>query len=167
MTDEAPLEQSGGVLFWATNGRFREKLSLTRMPGTGWKADVCLAGHQTCGRYLSVMRNEAKSSGAIALAFSGIASSFALAACCALPILLAGAGLSAYWLEPFATFGLQFTAALTVLALLSLAGAAFIVLRSAKTCAPGDLCARPWFRAVIALAAVCGTILLIASKLYA
>lgn len=113
------------------------------------------------------MSAEAKSSGAIALVISGLASAFALAACCALPILLAGAGLSAYWLAPVAAFGLQFTTALTFLAVLSLAGAAFIVLRSAKTYAPVDLCARPWFRVVIVVAAIVGIILLIASKLYA
>lgn len=113
------------------------------------------------------MRTEAKSTGAIALVVSGMASAFALAACCALPLLLTGAGLSAYWLVPVANFGLQFTTALTALAVVSLAGAAFIVLRSAKTCAPGDLCARPWFRAGIVIAAVFGAGLLIASKLYA
>ena len=113
------------------------------------------------------MKTEVKSSGAIALVASGIASAFALAACCALPILLAGIGLSPYWLIPVATVGTQFSTALTVLAVVSLAGAAFIVSRSAKTCAPGDLCARPWFRVSIIAAAIVGTGLLILSKLYA
>ena len=113
------------------------------------------------------MKTEAKSSGAIALAISGIASAFALSACCALPILLAGAGFTTLWLAPFGAAGSQFRAPLTVLAAVSLAGAAFIVSRSAKTCQPGDLCARPWFRAAIAAAAVFGAVLLIMSKLYA
>lgn len=113
------------------------------------------------------VKSEVRSSGAIVLVASGIASAFALAACCALPILLAGAGLSPYWLAPVATVGSQFSTALTVLAVLSLAGSAFLVLRSIKTCAPGALCARPWFRVSIVGAAIVGTGLLILSKLYA
>ena len=113
------------------------------------------------------MKSEAKSSGAIALAISGIASAFALSACCALPILLAGAGLTSYWLAPFGEAGSQFRTPLTVLAVVSLAGAAYVGLRSAKTCQPGDLCARPWLRAAIVAAVAFGTVLLIASKHYA
>ena len=113
------------------------------------------------------MKTEVKSGGAIALVVSGIASAFALAACCALPILLAGIGLSPYWLIPVATVGTQFSTALTVLAVFSLAGATFIVLRSAKTCAPGDLCARLWFRVAIISAAMLGIGLLFLSKRYA
>ena len=112
------------------------------------------------------MKTEFKSNGAIALAASGIASAFALAACCALPMLLVGAGLSPYWLAPFGTVGVQFRFPHTVLAVACLAGAAFIVFKSAKTCEPGDLCARPWFRGSIIVAAVIGSGLLIASKLY-
>ena len=113
------------------------------------------------------MKTGVKSSGTIALAISGISSAFALSACCALPILLAGAGLTSYWLAPFGEVGSQFRTALTVLAVVSLAGAAYLGLRSAKTCQPGDLCARPWFRAAIVSAAAFGTALLIVSKLYA
>ena len=113
------------------------------------------------------MKTETKSSGAIALAISGIASAFALAACCALPILLAGVGFTSYWLSPFGAVGSHFRTPLTALAAVSLAGSAFIVLRSAKTCQPGDLCARPWFRASIIAAAAFGTVLLVVSKLYA
>jgi mercuric ion transport protein len=113
------------------------------------------------------MKTEAKSSGAIVLAISGIASAFALSACCALPILLAGAGFTTYWLAPFGAAGSHFRTPLNILAVLFLAASAFIVLRSAKTCRPGDLCARPWFRRLILAAAAFGTALLILSKLYA
>ena len=81
-------------------------------------------------------------------------------------MLLVGAGLSPYWLMPVAHVGMRFSTALTVLAVASLAGAAFIVLRSARTCAPGDLYARPWFRASIIVAATIGTGLFILSKMY-
>lgn len=113
------------------------------------------------------MRPQTRSGGAVVLVVSGLASAFALAACCAVPILLAGAGLSAYWLVPVATFGTQFAAILTGIAIVSLAGAAFIVLLSARTCAPGDLCARPWFRVTIVITAIVGAALLVTSKLYA
>lgn len=113
------------------------------------------------------MKSEAKSSGAITLAISGIASAFALAACCALPILLAGAGFTTYWLAPFGAAGSHFSTPLTVFAAVSLAGSAYIVLRSATTCQPGDLCARPWFRWSILAAAAFGIVLLFVSKLYA
>ena len=112
------------------------------------------------------MKSADRSNGAIALVVGGIASAFALSACCALPILLVGAGLSPYWLAPFATVGSQFSVPLTILAVACLAGSAFIVFRSVRTCEPGDLCARPWFRMSIALAAALGTVLLIVSKLY-
>jgi len=113
------------------------------------------------------MSSEVRSGGAIALLTSGIASAFSLAACCALLILLAGLGLSADRLAPVAGFGLQFRTPLTVLAVVCLAGSVFIVKGSAGTCMTGDLCARRWFRAGIAAAAVLGTALLAASKFYA
>ena len=113
------------------------------------------------------MKTEAKSSGAIALAISGIASAFAFSACCALPILLAGAGFTTYWLAPFGAAGSHFRTPLTILAALCLAGSTFIVLRSAKTCQPGDLYARSWLRGSILAAAAFGIMLLIVSKLYA
>lgn len=113
------------------------------------------------------MKSEVKSGGTLALVAGGIASAFSLAACCALPILLAGAGFSTYWLAPVATLGLQYSTALTFFAVISLAGSAFIVFRTAKTCAPGELCARPWFRTSITAAVIVGTVLLISSKLYA
>ena len=113
------------------------------------------------------MRSEVKSTGAVALVASGIGAAFALAACCALPMLLVGAGLSPYWLAPAAQVGERLGDCLVVVSILALAGAVFVVVRAPKTCAPGDLCARPWFRASIIALAVIGAALLVASKVYA
>jgi mercuric ion transport protein len=113
------------------------------------------------------MSPQAKSGGAIALVASGIAASAALAACCALPILLAGVGLSAYWLQPVAAAVGPFGDILTGLAVLALAGSVVVVVRAGRTCEPGDLCVRPAFRWSIIAAAILGAVLLVVSKIYA
>jgi mercuric ion transport protein len=112
------------------------------------------------------MDSRFKTSGAVALAAGGIGAAFALAACCAIPIILAGFGLTAYWLAPVAAWGEWLGDCLTVASLVGLAGAIFIVIRAPKTCAPGALCARPWFRVTILVSAAIGAILLVLSKVY-
>jgi len=101
------------------------------------------------------------------LVASGIAASAALAACCAFPVLLAGAGLSAYWLQPVALAAEPHSGVLTGVALIALIGSVALVLRAGRTCAPVDLCARPLFRWSIIAGATIGAILLILSKIYA
>jgi mercuric ion transport protein len=113
------------------------------------------------------MNAETKSTSAVALVTGGIASAFALAACCALPVLLAGAGLSAYWLAPIATFADPRRGLLTALAVVALAGSVVVVLSAPPTCSPGDLCARPAFRVTIVMVAIIGAVLLILSRMYA
>ena len=113
------------------------------------------------------MSSQAKSGGAIALVASGIAASAALAACCAFPVLLAGAGLSAYWLQPVAAFAEPHSFILNALAVLALIGSVALVIRAGRTCEPGDLCARPLFRWSIIAAALLGAVLLVLSKVYA
>ena len=112
------------------------------------------------------MNDNAKSVGALALVTSGIGAAFALAACCALPILLTGVGLSVYWLAPVAEIGERFNVVLTVLAVFALGGAVVTVLRASKTCSPGDLCSRPIFRAGVIVLACIGVVLLVLSKTY-
>ena len=113
------------------------------------------------------MSPQSKSSGAILLVASGIAASAALAACCALPILLAGLGLSAYWLQPVAALAEPNGTLLTVAAAAALIGAVVLVIRAGRTCGPGDLCARPAFRWSIVAVAGLGAVLLVLSKVYA
>jgi mercuric ion transport protein len=112
------------------------------------------------------MSPQAKSGGAVALVASGIAASAALAACCAFPVLLAGVGLSAYWLQPVAAFAEPNSVILDAIAVLALIGSVALVVRAGRTCEPSDLCARPVFRWSIILAAVVGAVLLVLSKVY-
>lgn len=113
------------------------------------------------------MKAQVKSSGAAALVASGIAAAFAVASCCALPVLFAGAGLSAYWLMPVAAFADPHRGLLTTLAVLALIGSIVVVLRARRTCSPGDLCAQPAFRVAIVTTAIVGVVLLVLSQLYA
>lgn len=113
------------------------------------------------------MPPQAKTGGAIALVASGIAASAALAACCAFPILLGSVGLSAYWLLPVAQFAEPKGAILTAVAVVALMGSVVLVIRTGRTCAPGDLCVRPLFRWSVIAAAAFGGVLFVLSKVYA
>ena len=113
------------------------------------------------------MRDGAKSTGAVALVTGGIVSAFCLAACCAIPILLAGVGIGADWLMPVVSASQPYATILTVFSALALVASVVIVWRAPKHCEPGSLCARPWFRWSVTGAAVIGAILLALSKIYA
>ena len=113
------------------------------------------------------MRDKVKSGGAVVLAGSGVAAAFALAACCAIPILLAALGIGASWLVPVVSASMPYTGLLTVLSVAALAGSVFLVVRAGQTCQPGDLCARPAFRWSVIVAAAIGAVLLVLSKIYA
>lgn len=113
------------------------------------------------------MQDKVKAGGAVALATSGVAVAFALAACCAIPILLAALGFGATWLVPLVSVTMPYTELLTAFSLAALAGSVFLVLRARRTCQPGDLCARPAFRWSVIAAAAVGAVLLVASKIYA
>jgi len=113
------------------------------------------------------MKDEVKSTGAVALVSGGIAAAFGLAACCALPFFLAGAGLGAGWLAPVVSVSQPHAEWLTAVSLAALSGSVIIVWRAPKHCQPGSLCARAAFRWAITVAAVTGAILLVLSKIYA
>lgn len=113
------------------------------------------------------MRDKVKSGGAIALAGSGVTAAFALAACCAIPIMLAALGIGAAWLVPVVSATMPYTGLLTIFSVAALAGGVFLVLRAGQTCRPGDLCARPAFRWTVIVVAAIGAVLLILSKIYA
>lgn len=113
------------------------------------------------------MSGKTESTGAVALASGGVLTSFALAACCAIPIALVGLGLSAGWLIPIVSATQPYAKILTPLAALALVGSVLLVLRASRACAPGDLCARPWFRRGVMGFALIGAILLVLSKIYA
>jgi len=113
------------------------------------------------------MRDGLKTTGAVALVTGGIVSAFALAACCAIPILLAGIGISADWLAPVVMASQPHATLLTIVSLVALAGSVITVWWAPKHCRPGAVCARPGFRWTLTGAAVVGAILLILSKVYA
>ncbi|HEU4704674.1 MAG TPA: mercuric transporter MerT family protein [Sphingomicrobium sp.] len=112
------------------------------------------------------MNDGAKSAGAVALVSGGIASAFALAACCALPFLLAGVGIGSAWLAPIVSASQPFANLLTAVSAVALAGAVLLVWRAPARCSPGSLCARPAFRRAVTGAAALGAILLILAQVY-
>lgn len=113
------------------------------------------------------MQDGAKSTSAIALAAGGIASAFALAACCAIPFFLASVGLGAAWLAPVVSRSQPHATLLTIASLIGLGGSVVIVWTASNTCAPSSICARPVFRWAVTGAAAVGLILLVLSKTYA
>ena len=108
-----------------------------------------------------------KSTGAVALVTGGIGAAFALAACCAVPALLAAAGVGVAWFAPLVSASQPHAQALTGVSALALLGSVGVVARAPKHCEPSATCARPWFRWSIIVAAFVGAILLVLSKVYA
>lgn len=101
--------------------------------------------------------------GAVALTLSGIAAAFGVASCCALPILLMTAGLSAAWLGRIATVTAPYRDLLLWLSTLSLAGGVLLLWRlqrSAKTCGSARFCAPVWLRLLLLIGLSSGAILL-------
>ena len=113
------------------------------------------------------MKDGIKSTGAVALVAGGIGAAFALAACCAVPLLLSSLGIGAAWLAPVVSASQPHTGALTGLSAIALLGSVGVVARAPTHCEPTATCARPWFRWTIVVAAVIGAVLLALSKLYA
>lgn len=113
------------------------------------------------------MRDDVKSTGAVALVTGGIATAFCLAACCAIPILLAGVGIGTAWLTPVVSASQPHVGILTAVSVVALIGSVVIVWRAPKHCQPGSLCARPAFRWAVTVAALIGAVLLVLSKIYA
>ena len=108
--------------------------------------------------------------GTVLLTTGGFAAAFAVAACCALPLLLAGAGLGTAWLGSVAIVALPYRAALLAFALASLAGGAWLWWRqhrAVQVCAPGGVCARPVMRGITLTGLVAGWLLLVAGVIYA
>lgn len=112
------------------------------------------------------MKDGIKSTGAVALVTSGIATAFSLAACCAIPFLIAGTGIGVAWLAPLVSASQPYSTVLTALSVVALVGSVAIVWWVPKHCHPGSLCARPAFRWMVTGAAVVGAILLLLSQIY-
>jgi len=113
------------------------------------------------------MNDGMKSTGAVALVAGGIGAAFALAACCAVPLLLASLGIGAVWLAPVVSASQPHAEALTGVSAIALLGSVGVVARAPKHCEPSATCARPWFRWTVIAAALVGAVLLVLSKVYA
>jgi mercuric ion transport protein len=113
------------------------------------------------------MNDGMKSTGAVALVAGGIGAAFALAACCAVPVLLASLGIGAAWLAPIVSASQPHAEALTGVSAIALLGSVGVVARAPKHCEPNATCTRPWFRWAVIAAALIGAVLLLLSKVYA
>ena len=101
--------------------------------------------------------------GALILAFSAIAAAFGVASCCALPILLTTAGISAGWLSGVAFAAAPYRTPLLYLSATCLVGGAILLWRQqrvAMTCGPNGACAPPVWRVVVLVGLMVGAILL-------
>jgi mercuric ion transport protein len=110
-----------------------------------------------------------KETGAVLLALGGVAAGLGAASCCALPVMLAGFGISSTWLFGIAVLSAPHRLALVGAAALCLLGAGVMLRlrRRAIACAPGSVCGhRAVTPPVIALAIV-GATLVVAGYLYA
>lgn len=105
----------------------------------------------------------AQTRGAALLTASGIAAAFGVASCCALPILLTTAGLSAAWLGGVAVLAAPYRTILLCLSALSIVGGGFLlwqIQRRAMTCGPDGICTPPALRALLLAGLVAGAVLL-------
>ena len=100
--------------------------------------------------------------GAVLLTLAGLGSAFAVASCCALPILFATAGLGAAWLGGVAEIAAPFRVPLLAISAASLAGGGIELWRQRKSgyCSPGAVCTRPAVRGTIALGLLLGLVLI-------
>ena len=112
------------------------------------------------------MKDSARSASAVGLVGGGAAAAFALAACCAIPLLLAGIGLGAGWLAPLVAATQPVAGVLTAASLAALVTGVVIAWRAPTRCGMDSLCARPAFRWGLTAAAAVGGVLLLLSKIY-
>lgn len=112
------------------------------------------------------MSTSRQATGITALAAGGLASAFAVASCCALPIIFAALGLGAFWFAPVGAAAMPYDGPLTALAAAGLLLSVVFVVRTSRTCAPGDLCGRPVFRWSIIGMALAGALLLVLSWIF-
>lgn len=103
------------------------------------------------------------------LTFGGLGAAFGLAACCALPMLLATIGLSSAWLSGVASIAAPYRSLLLAVGALTLGGGAVLLWRQqrhAAACGPDGSCTPPAVRVATLVGLIVGAILLIAAYLY-
>lgn len=107
--------------------------------------------------------------GAVVLTVGGVASAFGVAACCALPILFATAGIGTAWLTGIATISAPHRSALMIVSLVSLLTSAALLWRiqqNARRCGEDAVCTPAWLRLGLLIGLLVGAGLLVAGYLY-
>lgn len=110
-----------------------------------------------------------KGIGTGALTLAGIAAAFGVASCCALPILLASAGIGAAWLGGIAVAAAPYrTPLLLIGAACLIAGTALLARQqwTAARCGPGGVCTPRWVRMLTLAGLLLGAALLWAGYRY-
>ena len=106
-------------------------------------------------------RSAKTGSGAVMLTAGGLVAAFGAAACCGLPLVLAGFGLGSAWLIAPASLAAPYLTALLVIAPLFLLGGAVLLWRQTRTvCASNAICARPMVHAATFVCLLLGAALL-------
>ena len=109
----------------------------------------------------------AAGSSSLALIAAGFGSAFAVASCCALPIVLGGLGLSTAWLFHLAVWAAPHRTILLGVALIALLAGAIQYFRQWRIrCDPGMWCSRRWVRVVTVIGLVIGIALWIGGYEY-
>src|SRR5579885_1945706 len=99
--------------------------------------------------------------GAVLLTIAGLAAAFGTAACCGLPLILAGLGLGSAWLiRPAVLAAPHLTLLLATAPVLLACGAALLWRQSRRNCDGKAICARPAVRALTLLCLLIGVVLL-------
>lgn len=112
---------------------------------------------------------KAKLGGAVLLTVSGIGAAFGVAACCALPILLATAGIGTAWLAGIASIAAPYREIWIVISALSLLISAFLLWRAhqkAVRCGGVAASSPRWLRIALAVGLAVGVTLLAAGIFY-
>lgn len=113
--------------------------------------------------------DNARLSGAALLTLSGIGAAFGVAACCALPIMLATVGIGTAWLAGIASVTAPHRDIWIAVSALSLLISAFMLWRAhqnAVRCGGVEASSPRWLRIALAAGLLAGTALLVAGILY-
>ena len=117
----------------------------------------------------SPQSDNARLNGAALLTLSGIGAAFGVAACCALPIMLATVGIGTAWLAGIASVTAPHRDIWIAISALSLLISAFMLWRvhqNAVRCGGVAVSSPRWLRIALAAGLLAGTALLVAGILY-
>lgn len=113
-------------------------------------------------------RRPPSGAGTVLLAAAGLAGAFGVAACCALPFLLAGVGIGTAWLGGIALVAAPHRSLLMAASAICLVGGAVLLWRqrAGAACAPASICARPAMRSLTLAGLLAGLVFLCLGYIY-